>query len=175
MNEIVSRWSKKSLSQIFTLLTGVVLAVSLINEYTIINIDLDSFNFLSIDNTNPTEKEMNVLTFILTSNILLEVIRTIIRTIRRLVVSKLFANPNSSDEYKENEMYTRYLTIRDILELISSISGLLLVFILKYADINYILSPIIYIIIVARTFSAIYAHFYYKNLSLVNKASEVKK
>ena len=171
MNEIVSRWSKKSLSQIFTILTGVVLAVSLINQYTIINIDLDFFNFLSIDNVNPTEKEMNVLTFLLTSNILLEVIHTIIR----LVVSKLFANHNSSDEYKENEMYTRYLTIRDILELISSISGLLLVFILKYADINYILSPIIYIIIVARIFSAIYAHFYYKNLSLVNKVSQVKK
>ena len=61
MNEIVSRWSKKSLSQIFTLLTGIVLFVSLINKYTIININIDFFEFISIDSVDPTKQSVQII------------------------------------------------------------------------------------------------------------------
>ena len=79
------------------------------------------------------------------------------------------------DIYNENEKvekHTVVLTISSILDLISSISGLLFVFILKYNDINHFLTIIIYFAIVAKIVCAIYSHFYYQNLSIVSKVYE---
>ena len=170
MNEIVSRWSKKSLSQIFTLLTGVVLVVSLINKYTVININLDFFDFISIDNVDPTKQELFVLTVMLLGSFLFELIRALGR-----FISKKFPNISFCNEDGKIEKYTVVLTISSILDLISSLSGLLFVFILKYNDINHFLTIIIYFAIVAKIVCAIYSHFYYQNLSIVSKVLRVKK
>lgn len=144
------------------------LSVFFINKYTIINIKLDYFDFISIDNVNPTKKEICILIFFLYGHCLFE-------NISRLVL-KHYLNANLNNEYKEKKMRTILLTLDDILDLISSVTGLLLIFVLqKWTSINYILSVIIYIGIIARTCSVIYAHFYYNNLSIVNKVSAIKK
>ncbi len=170
MNEIVSRWSKKSLSQIFTLLTGIVLSVSLINKYTIININIDFFEFISIDSIDPTKQELFVLTVMLLGSFLFELICALGR-----FISKKFPNISFYNEDEKVEKYTVVLTISSILDLISSVSGLLFVFILKSNDINHILKIIIYFAIVAKIVCAIYTHFYYQNLSVVSKVLRVKK
>lgn len=164
MNEIISRWGKKSLSQIITLLTGIVLVVFLINKYTIIDIKLDYFDFISIDNTNIIEKNIVLLSLILYGNALFNIINNLI--------FKQFFYRFIKDGKAIDRMHIISYTINDILDLMSSISGLLLTFILqKSSNIICALTIIIYMGIIARVFNSIFYHFYYKNLSIISKAS----
>lgn len=55
MSEILSRWSRKPLSQILYILSGIMLMILLCNYYTAINIQVDFLDFISLDYNNLKE------------------------------------------------------------------------------------------------------------------------
>lgn len=52
MGEIISRWSKKSLSQVINLLSGALIMILFINHFTVIDIRLDFLDFISVNYAN---------------------------------------------------------------------------------------------------------------------------
>lgn len=172
MNELISRWSKKSLSTIITLLNGIILLIFILNKYTVVNIKTDYFNFITIDNTNPSILELLIFWLILYSNLIFIIIK---KFIYNHVSDKIL-----NKELIEKELHTKLLTFDCIFELLSSISGFLLLFILpRYNSTNHILffffSTILYIWIIAQICIAVYHHFYSKSASIVNKFFENKE
>ena len=55
MGEIISRWSKKSLSQVINLLSGALIMILFINHFTVIDIRLDFLDFISVNYANLSE------------------------------------------------------------------------------------------------------------------------
>ena len=55
MGEIISRWSKKSLSQVINLLSGALIMILFINHFTVIDIRLDVLDFISVNYANLSE------------------------------------------------------------------------------------------------------------------------
>lgn len=160
MNEIIARWSKKSLSQIFFILSGIILVVVCINHYTIVEIKLDFFNIVSVDYTNLKEATiMWIFSILLFNKILFAIVKCLL---------KIFF-PYDMENWEEK--YAKILifihTIQDIVDLIVSIYALGIM-IISYQIHNEFFAQSIWAIItymgVALRFcDSVYFHFYLQN------------
>lgn len=162
MKDIISRLSKKPLSQVVTILTGIEMIIYIINKYTVINIKTDYFDSISIDRMNPSFSELLILSLILFSFVLFEVFRSIF--FKHLPPSII------DDDVKTKKVHTMFLTIGDICDLMSSLSGFLLIFICNNCkDIDSTFYFLIHLFIIIKFCIIIFRHFYYKNGAIVNK------
>lgn len=166
MSELVSRWSKKHLSQILNLLSGILLGILLINEFTKINIRCDWINFISLESNSI---ESNFWTWLFSILLLNNVVFDIIRFTMR----KKYGLCNEEKYYSG---LVKVSTIEDITELFESIYAVLFM-LLQINSENFYICPlylITFIFVGVRFIDAIWHHFYFKNLAIVDKARTKK-
>ena len=76
MGEIISRWSKKSLSQVINLLSGALIMILFINHFTVIDIRLDVLDFISVNYANLSESIiMWIFAVLLFHNFIFKIVR----------------------------------------------------------------------------------------------------
>lgn len=170
MGKILDRWSKKALSQILFLFSGVLLILCLINSYSIINIDIAGIIPISIKTVGVFGEE----------HLWLLLVFLFLRVPYKS--NKLFERYYNSNE--EN-MYYKWqaimFSINSIIELIASIGTVCFcswyyVESLADAKVNNSLIYILLIIGVTIKFcEAVFYHFYYKNMEIVMKAMSKEK
>ena len=80
MGEIISRWSKKSLSQVINLLSGALIMILFINHFTVIDIRLDFLDFISVNYANLSESIiMWIFAVLLFHNFIFKIVRYIVK------------------------------------------------------------------------------------------------
>lgn len=169
MGEIISRWSKKSLSQVINLLSGAFIMILFINHYTVIDIQLDFLNFISVNYANLSEGIiMWIFSILLFHNFIFKIVR--------YIVKGSFSFNTEKDELKYYNILILIHTCEDVLDLMVSIYGLIFLFavhsIYMSTEIFYTtpLTLLTYLGIILRFVASIVFHFYYSNLSIVNKS-----
>lgn len=167
MKELLSRLSKKPLSQVITLLTGIMFLIPIINKNTTINIKTEYIDFITIDNIVPSFKELLTLFILFSSDFIFELIKSFCyhhtpKTIR-------------NNKARNNEFHAILLTFSDIFGLVSSIAGLLLLLILqKNNSINHIFCLLAYSEIAIKIFMVIFNHYHYINQAIMKKIEDNK-
>lgn len=173
MNEIISRWSKKSLSSIINILTGALIIIIFINQYTIINIRLEFLGFISIKNYIFTDNMiMWLLSVLLFHNFFFKIIIYILH-------KTLFCFNAEKYHLKYYHIKILIYTLEDILDLIISIYGLIFSITIYIVYVktktfynNTYFELLTYIGIFLRFFETIFFHFYHSNLYIINKPIE---
>lgn len=171
MSEILSRWSRKPLSQILYILSGIMLMILLCNYYTAINIQVDFLDFISLDynNLKETSTIMWIFAILIFENYLFQFLKFLL---------KVFFPVDPVDIEESERRYYDILvllqTIEDIVELITSVYALIFLVISYrvYMD-NGIFCKTSYAIItycgVALRFcGSVYFHFYVNNRSIID-------
>lgn len=167
MKELLSRLSKKPLSQVITLLTGILFLIPIINKNTTISIKTESIDFITIDNIPPSSKELVAFFILFSSDFIIECIRKILY--------HHTPKPIRNNKTINNTLHTVLLTFSDIFGLVSSISGLLLLLILqKNNSINNVICSLAYWEIVIKFFMVIFNHYYYINQAIIEKIENNK-
>ena len=118
MGEIISRWSKKSLSQVINLLSGALIMILFINHFTVIDIRLDVLDFISVNYANLSESIiMWIFAVLLFHNFIFKIVR--------YIVKKCFPFNTEQDEFKYYNILVLIQTSEDVLDLMVSIYGLM--------------------------------------------------
>ena len=165
---ILARWSKKSLSQILYILSGIILVVVCINFYTVAEIKLDFFNIISVLYEDFTETTMMwILSILLFQNIVFDIVKYLLQ--------KYF--PVDIEDYEEK--YANILimihTIQDILDLVVSVYalGIMMISYQIYNDNGIFMQTtwafLTYIGVGVRFFDSIYFHFYLNNRAIADR------
>ncbi|MDO4468213.1 MAG: hypothetical protein Q4C84_00020 [Bacillota bacterium] len=165
---ILARWSKKSLSQILYILSGIILIVVCINFYTVVEIKLDLFNIISVHYEDFRETSMMwILSVLLFQNVIFDIVKYLLK--------KYF--PVGIENYEEK--YTNILimihTIQDILDLVISVYalGTMMISYQIYNDNGIFMQTtwavLTYIGVGIRFFDSIYFHFYFNNRVIADR------
>lgn len=162
MSEIIARWSKKSLSQIFFILSGAILVVVCINHFTIVEIKLDFFNIVSVDYTNLKEATiMWIFSILLFNNILFAIVKWLLRI--------YFLCDIKDWEEKYTKVFIFINTIKDIVDLIVSIYalGIMIIGYQIHDDNEFFMQSrwaiFTYMGVAFRFCDSVYFHFYLQN------------
>lgn len=168
MNEIIARWSKKSLSQILFILSGIILVVVCINRYTIVEIKLDFFNIVSVDHTNLKEATiMWIFSILLFNEILFAIVKCLLK------IFFLYNIEGWEKKYAKVLIFVH--TIQDIIDLIASIYalGIMVISYQMYNDNEIFVQSswiiVTYMGVALRFFCSLYFHFYLQNLVIVDE------
>ena len=170
MGKIMDRWSKKALSQILFLVSGVLLILCLINTYSIINIDITGVIPISMKTVGAFgERPLWLLLVFL-------FVRVPYKS------NKLFERCYNSDkEIKYYKWQAIMFSINSIIELIASIGTVCFCFWYYEAtlvDSNFNYSLIYILLIIGATIKfceAVFCHFYYKNWEIVMNVMSKEK
>lgn len=168
MSEIISRWSKKSLSQVINLLSGAFIMILFINHYTVIDIRLDFLDFISVNYANLSESIIMWIFAIL-------LFHSIIFKIIRYIVNKCFPFNTEQNEFKYYNILILVQTSEDVLDLMVSIYGFVFLLAIRSIYVNteiFYTTPLAlltYSGIIFRFVESVVFHFYLSNLSIVNK------
>lgn len=168
MGEIISRWSKKSLSQVINLLSGALIMILFINHFTVIDIRLDFLDFISVNYANLSESIiMWIFAVLLFHNFIFKIVR--------YIVKKCFPFNTEQDEFKYYNILILIQTSEDVLDLMVSIYGFIFLLAIRSIYVNteiFYTTPLAlltYSGIILRFVESIVFHFYLSNLSIVNK------
>lgn len=168
MGEIISRWSKKSLSQVINLLSGTLIMILFINYFTVIDIRLDFLDFISVNYANLSESIiMWIFAILLFHNFIFKIVR--------YIVKKHFPFNTEQDEFKYYNILILIQTSEDVLDLMVSIYGFIFLLAIRSIYVNteiFYTTPLAlltYSGIILRFVESIVFHFYLSNLSIVNK------
>ena len=168
MGDIISRWSKKSLSQVINLLSGALIMILFINHFTVIDIRLDVLDFISVNYANLSESIiMWIFAVLLFHNFIFKIVR--------YIVKKCFPFNTEQDEFKYYNILVLIQTSEDVLDLMVSIYGLMFLLAIRSINVNteiFYATPLAlltYSGIILRFVESIVFHFYLSNLSIVNK------
>ena len=168
MGEIISRWSKKSLSQVINLLSGTLIMILFINHFTVIDIRLDVLDFISVNYANLSESIiMWIFAVLLFHNFIFKIVR--------YIVKKCFPFNTEQDEFKYYNILVLIQTSEDVLDLMVSIYGFIFLLAIRSIYVNteiFYTTPLAlltYSGIILRFVESIVFHFYLSNLSIVNK------
>lgn len=129
MGEIISRWSKKSLSQVINLLSGALIMILFINHFTVIDIRLDFLDFISVNYANLSESIiMWIFAVLLFHNFIFKIVR--------YIVKKCFPFNTEQDEFKYYNILVLIQTSEDVLDLMVSIYGLMFLLAIRSINVN---------------------------------------
>ena len=129
MGEIISRWSKKSLSQVINLLSGALIMILFINHFTVIDIRLDVLDFISVNYANLSESIiMWIFAVLLFHNFIFKIVR--------YIVKKCFPFNTEQDEFKYYNILVLIQTSEDVLDLMVSIYGLMFLLAIRSINVN---------------------------------------
>lgn len=162
MNELLNRWSKKYLSQILFIFSGILLIIFFINRYTDMDVSICWIkNMINFSN----KVESNIFTWILGillyDNLFLDIV--------------LFFHRNTFDCKREEKYYERLViiySIKDVLELVASIYGLIFVLSVLLTDglVSDCYSIIVCIGVFLKFIDAVWHHYYFTNQKIVRDA-----
>lgn len=165
---ILARWSKKSLSQILYILSGIILVVVCINFYTVAEIKLDFFNIISVHYEDFRETTMMwILSILLFQNIVFDIVKYLLQ--------KYFPVDIEDCEEKYANILIMIHTIQDILELVVSVYalGIMMISYQIYNNNGIFMQTtwavLTYIGVGVRFFDSIYFHFYLNNRAIANR------
>ena len=129
MGEIISRWSKKSLSQVINLLSGALIMILFINHFTVIDIRLDVLDFISVNYANLSESIiMWIFAVLLFHNFIFKIVR--------YIGKKCFPFNTEQDEFKYYNILVLIQTSEDVLDLMVSIYGLMFLLAIRSINVN---------------------------------------
>ncbi len=174
MHQIIERWSKKSLSQIFFILAGIILVVVCINYYTAIEIKWGFFNIVSVDYVDLKKEPIIWILFILL------LFQYVVFKIMEYLLGKFC--PTDSEDYKrlyDNALIFIY-TIQDILDLIASIFalGIMIINYHIYDDYGIFVQSIwdafAYMCIALKFCCLVYSHFQLQNQDIIHRCQSNK-
>lgn len=169
MKDLLARLQKKPLAQVFNILAGIIVLLMIIEEYTILDINFEWLNFVSIEHFDINESIMWIWTILL----FVKLWYSVIKSVAKYIYVRASAD---EDELVYGKMLVWLSTIEDILQLIASIYG----FVFSLMAYSYLsshgehyftfLAQVTYIGILYRFSDTVFFHYYYTNRSIVSKA-----
>ena len=163
INDIISLLSKKSLSRLFYLISGIMLSILLINEYSGIDIDFSGFEIVYFESDRFLKTNISVICGLMIL-FLWWIINFLVNITNRTFIDE-------HDEYRRRNIRALLYTIGDITDLVLSVYAFF--YVTGFFDFTYLLGndrkvDFMICAILCRFASIVWCHFWYRNRAIMD-------
>lgn len=163
INDIISLLSKKSLSRLFYLISGIMLSILLINEYSGIDIDFSGFEIVYFESDRFLKTNISVICGLMIL-FLWWIINFLVNITNRTFIDE-------HDEYRRRNIRALLYTIGDITDLVLSVYAFF--YVTGLFNFIYLLGndrrvDFIICSILCKFVSIVWCHFWYSNRTIMD-------